>query len=108
MFGSMMILRLLRVRELVRGVRTVSGFRELWIMVQGFTDSGKLLVWTYAIVGLVHLLFGLLLLHIVGSSGDLEGNEYVGFSTVFGRTCSIGRFTAYSARWGILCSRYFK
>ncbi|KAF4678194.1 hypothetical protein FOL47_003256 [Perkinsus chesapeaki] len=77
MLGNLMVLRLLRVRELVKGVRTFNGFRELWIMVQGLTDSARMLFWTYAIIGLVHLLFGLLALQVIGHNEAFEFDDYV-------------------------------
>lgn len=76
-FRKLGCLRILRLARLIRCVRMIPFFRELWILVKGVLDSFSLLVWSWVIIGTVHFMFAVISLELVAKSETFESDETV-------------------------------
>eukprot|EP00928_Gymnodinium_smaydae_P045476 TRINITY_DN3030_c0_g3_i1.p1 TRINITY_DN3030_c0_g3~~TRINITY_DN3030_c0_g3_i1.p1 ORF type:complete len:596 (-),score=57.92 TRINITY_DN3030_c0_g3_i1:221-1942(-) len=70
-------LRVFRTLRFVRIIRTLSGFRELWLMLHGFVSAMKAIMWAILLIGIVLLLASVLstqLLHPIAQHLSSEGH----------------------------------
>lgn len=79
-------LRILRIARLCRILRLMPAFRELWILVQGLTDSFRFIMWMYVIVGTVHFMFAIAAMEFIAVHPDFKGDAIVQewFGTLIG------------------------
>merc|ERR1719316_1375581 len=79
-------LRILRIARLCRILRLMPEFRELWILVQGLTDSLRFMIWMYVIGGTVHFMFAIAVMEWIGYSPDFRNDSTVQewFGTLLG------------------------
>lgn len=74
---KMTAVRILRLARLCRSLRMLPEFKELWVLVQGLTDSARLMLWTYVIVGAVLWVFGIGAVDLIGRSEVFADNEEI-------------------------------
>eukprot|EP00928_Gymnodinium_smaydae_P045474 TRINITY_DN3030_c0_g1_i1.p1 TRINITY_DN3030_c0_g1~~TRINITY_DN3030_c0_g1_i1.p1 ORF type:complete len:605 (-),score=59.82 TRINITY_DN3030_c0_g1_i1:344-2095(-) len=70
------LLRVFRTLRFVRIIRTLSGFRELWLMLHGFVSAMRAIMWAILLIGIVLLLASVLstqILHPIAQKLDEEG-----------------------------------
>lgn len=70
-------LRIFRVVRLVRFVRMLPRFADLWLLVSSIISSSRLLFWSFMVVAFVHLIFAIAVIELVIESPVFEGDEEV-------------------------------
>eukprot|EP00440_Ansanella_granifera_P025993 gb/GFBE01028220.1/.p1 GENE.gb/GFBE01028220.1/~~gb/GFBE01028220.1/.p1 ORF type:complete len:619 (+),score=155.13 gb/GFBE01028220.1/:1-1857(+) len=61
-------MRCFRIFRILKNVRTLSAFRILWSLVSGIVDSGRILIWTLTIIGVVLYMFSIFMVNYLVKS----------------------------------------
>jgi len=69
---SFSVIRLLRIARLARVVRLLGQFKTLWLLVQGLLASGRTLLWTVIVIGVVVYIFSILGMELIAVDPDLD------------------------------------
>lgn len=69
------VLRVLRLVRLVRMVRTYAMFRIFWSLIQGVVESGRTLLYTYILLGMVLYIFAIFAVYSMGKDPALADND---------------------------------
>ncbi|OLP83292.1 Voltage-dependent T-type calcium channel subunit alpha-1H, partial [Symbiodinium microadriaticum] len=72
---TIMILRLLRLIRLVRSFRMIKQIRSVWRLVYGLVTCGETMCSTFALLGLVIYVFGVLGVEVIAGNAELLSNS---------------------------------
>lgn len=70
------VMRFARMVRLLRLLRMMRMFRELWLIVNGFLEALRTLIWVLLLMGIILYVGGIVMVHVVGRACD---TVYVGF-----------------------------
>lgn len=68
------VLRVLRLVRVIRLVRQLPFFRILWELIQGVLDCGRILLWTYVVVGSLLYVFAIFGTYLMSRNPTYEGD----------------------------------
>jgi hypothetical protein len=70
-------LRVLRIARLIRAIRIMPQFFELWTLVNGMMNCAYLCFWAFVVIGFVQYSFGILVMETVAKSEVFENDALV-------------------------------
>jgi len=70
-------LRVLRLGRIIRAIRIMPQFRELWMLVDGMLSCFYMLFWACLIIGIVHYMFAIFILETITKSDSFKDDDFV-------------------------------
>jgi len=71
------VLRALRLARLARAVRLEPGFKELWMLIHGLTNSARPLLWTWVIAVMILYIFSVAATELIGRQSDFLEDPHI-------------------------------
>mmetsp|Transcript_31846 Transcript_31846/g.94679 ORF Transcript_31846/g.94679 Transcript_31846/m.94679 type:complete len:565 (+) Transcript_31846:54-1748(+) len=71
------VLRALRLARLAKAVRLEPGFRELWMLIHGLSNSARPLLWTWVIAILILYIFAVAATELIGRQSEFKDDEHI-------------------------------